>query len=41
VFAADGALLTKATDARTDDVLRVQLARGALRVGVLKKTEDA
>jgi exodeoxyribonuclease VII large subunit len=43
VFAADGKLLTKATQARTDDVLRVQLAEGTLHAGVLpkKKTEEA
>jgi exodeoxyribonuclease VII large subunit len=43
VFAANGKLLTTATDARTNDVLRVQLAEGTLLAGVLpeKKTEEA
>jgi exodeoxyribonuclease VII large subunit len=43
VFTADGRLLTNATAARTDDVLRVQLAEGALDVSVLpgQETEGA
>ncbi len=40
VFTADGRLLTNATDARTDDVLRVQLAEGSLRAGVLPDPEN-
>jgi exodeoxyribonuclease VII large subunit len=43
VFTADGRLLTNATAARTDEVLRVQLAEGALDVSVLpgQETEGA